>query len=28
MDADERALRQLMRIRIPENVKIEIELVD
>jgi small subunit ribosomal protein S10 len=28
IDADERALRQLMRIRIPENVKIEIELVD
>ncbi len=28
MDADERALRQLMRIRIPENIKIEIELVD
>ncbi|MFB6470031.1 MAG: 30S ribosomal protein S10 [Vulcanisaeta sp. AZ3] len=27
MDADERALRQLMRIRIPENVKIEIELI-
>ncbi|WP_069806455.1 30S ribosomal protein S10 [Vulcanisaeta thermophila] len=28
MDADERALRQLMRIRIPENIKIEIELID
>jgi len=28
IDADERALRQLMRIRIPENVKIEIELID
>lgn len=26
MDADERALRQLMRIRVPEDVKIEIEL--
>ncbi len=28
MDADERVLRQLMRIRVPENVKIEIELID
>jgi len=28
IDADERALRQLMRIRIPENIKIEIELID
>ncbi len=27
MDADERALRQLMRIRVPEDVKIEIELI-
>ncbi|ADY01754.1 MAG: 30S ribosomal protein S10 [Vulcanisaeta sp.] len=28
MDADERAIRQLMRMRVPENIKIEIELVD
>ena len=27
MDADERALRQLMRIRVPEDVHIEIELI-
>ncbi len=27
MDADERALRQLMRIKVPEEVKIEIELI-
>jgi SSU ribosomal protein S10P len=27
MDADERALRQLMRLRIPEDVKVEIELI-
>ncbi len=27
MDADERALKQLMRIRVPEDVKIEIELI-
>jgi len=27
MDADERALRQLMRIRVPEDVRIEIELI-
>lgn len=27
MDADERALRQLMRIRVPEEVHIEIELI-
>jgi len=27
MDADERVLRQLMRIRVPEDVKIEIELI-
>lgn len=26
MDADERALRQLMRVRVPPNVKVEIEL--
>lgn len=28
IDADERAIRQLMRMRVPENIKIEIELVD
>lgn len=27
MDADERALRQLMRLKIPEDVKVEIELI-
>ncbi|RLF24217.1 MAG: 30S ribosomal protein S10 [Thermoprotei archaeon] len=27
MDADERAMRQLMRIRVPEEVHIEIELI-
>ena len=27
MDADDRAMRQLMRIRVPENVHIEIELI-
>lgn len=27
MDADERALRQLMRLKIPEEVKVEIELI-
>ncbi|MCD6509467.1 MAG: 30S ribosomal protein S10 [Thermoprotei archaeon] len=27
LDADERALRQLMRIRVPEDVHIEIELI-
>ncbi|RLE66284.1 MAG: 30S ribosomal protein S10 [Thermoprotei archaeon] len=26
MDADERAMRQLMRVRVPQNVRIEIEL--
>jgi len=26
MDADERAMRQLMRVRVPPNVKVEIEL--
>lgn len=26
MDADERAMRQLMRVRVPSNVKVEIEL--
>ncbi len=26
MDADERAMRQLMRVRVPQNVRVEIEL--
>ncbi|HDD69246.1 MAG TPA: 30S ribosomal protein S10, partial [Candidatus Korarchaeota archaeon] len=26
MDADERAMRQLMRVKVPPNVKVEIEL--